>query len=204
MQGCTTETWHSLSLCYSVCYKCFFQNSPLFFIVLCQLAILHNIDWFMLIYKTLLGLSPPYLCHLLQTTSPAYNTHSAHYILLKVPKTMTALSLSSIQSLAAPEPGTICKNRLNWTGLSPSWLSRTQSCICIRMHLFPNPLILPYSCLLAVFPVQCLCAILHAINVLLIVLIFNSFISHFVLMFFFVLAHSPFPQQALPFSRPSL
>lgn len=60
-----------------------------------------NIHWFMLIYKTLLGLSPPYLCHLLQITSAAYNTRSAHHILLKVPKTNTVLGLSSFRSAAA-------------------------------------------------------------------------------------------------------
>ena len=43
-------------------------------------------DWLMLIYKTLLGLTPPYLRYLLQPSSSTYNTQSPSHILLKVPK----------------------------------------------------------------------------------------------------------------------
>ena len=42
-----------------------------------------NIHWYTLIYKSLLGLSPPYLCNLLQLSSAAYNTRSANLILLR-------------------------------------------------------------------------------------------------------------------------
>ena len=62
-----------------------------------------NIHWFMLIYKTLLGQSPPYLCQLLQTTSAAYNTRSAHHILLKVPKTNSVFGQLSFQAAAASD-----------------------------------------------------------------------------------------------------
>ncbi len=57
--------------------------------------------WLMLIYKTLLGLSPPYLCHLLQTTSASFNTQSACLILLKTPRTFTAIGQTSFKSAAA-------------------------------------------------------------------------------------------------------
>ena len=62
-----------------------------------------NIHWFMLIYKTLLGQSPPYLCQLLQTTFAAYNTRSAHHILLKVPKTNSVFGQLSFQAAAASD-----------------------------------------------------------------------------------------------------
>uniref|UniRef100_A0A4W5QFI0 PX domain-containing protein n=1 Tax=Hucho hucho TaxID=62062 RepID=A0A4W5QFI0_9TELE len=54
----------------------------------------------MLIYKTLLGFTPPYLRYLLQPSSSTYNTHSASHILLKVPKTHTSLGRSSFQFAA--------------------------------------------------------------------------------------------------------
>ncbi|KAJ8343940.1 hypothetical protein SKAU_G00312690 [Synaphobranchus kaupii] len=52
-----------------------------------------EIHWYMLIYKTLLGLSPPYLCSLLQFAPAAYNTRSANLILLKIPKTFSNWSI---------------------------------------------------------------------------------------------------------------
>ena len=60
-----------------------------------------NTHWLMLIYKTLLGLSPPYLCQLLQITSSAYTTRSARLLLLKVPKTNSVLGNSSFSAAAA-------------------------------------------------------------------------------------------------------
>ena len=42
--------------------------------------------WFLLIYKTLLGLTPPYLRYLLQPSFSTYNTSSASHILIKVPQ----------------------------------------------------------------------------------------------------------------------
>ena len=57
--------------------------------------------WLMLIYKTLLGLTPPYLRYLLQPSSSTYNTRSASLILLKVPKAHTSLGRSSFQFAVA-------------------------------------------------------------------------------------------------------
>ena len=57
--------------------------------------------WLMLIYKTLLGLTPPYLRYLLQPSSSTYNTRSASHILLNVPKAHTSLGRSSFQFAAA-------------------------------------------------------------------------------------------------------
>ena len=57
--------------------------------------------WLMLIYKTLLGLTPPYLRYLLQPSPSTYNTRSASHILLKVPKAHTSLGSSSFQYAAA-------------------------------------------------------------------------------------------------------
>ena len=57
----------------------------------------------MLIYKTLLGLNPPYLRYLLQPSTSTYNTRSASHILLKVPKAHTSLGRSSFQFAAASD-----------------------------------------------------------------------------------------------------
>ena len=57
--------------------------------------------WLMLIYKTPLDLTPPYLRYLLQPSSSTYNPRSASHILLKVPKAHTPLGHSSIQFAAA-------------------------------------------------------------------------------------------------------
>ena len=57
----------------------------------------------MLIYKTLLGLTPPYLRYLLQRSSSTYNTRSASHILLKVPKVNTSLGRSSFQFSTASD-----------------------------------------------------------------------------------------------------
>ena len=57
----------------------------------------------MLIYKTLLGLIPPYLRYLLQLSSSTYNTRSASHILLKVPKAHTSLGRSFFQFTAASD-----------------------------------------------------------------------------------------------------
>ena len=46
-----------------------------------SLCTLHKTHWLMLIYKTLLGLTPPYLRYLLQPTSSTYNTCSASHII---------------------------------------------------------------------------------------------------------------------------
>ena len=59
--------------------------------------------WLMLIYKTLLGLTPHYLTYLLQPSSSTYNTRSASHILLKVPKANTSLGRSSFQFAAASD-----------------------------------------------------------------------------------------------------
>lgn len=45
-----------------------------------------NTSAIMPMYKSLLGLSPSDLCHLLQKTSFIYNIHTAHFILLKIHK----------------------------------------------------------------------------------------------------------------------
>ena len=59
--------------------------------------------WLMLVYKTLLGLTPPYLRYLLQPSSSTYNTHSASHILLKIHKAHTSLGHSSFQFAAASD-----------------------------------------------------------------------------------------------------
>jgi hypothetical protein len=59
--------------------------------------------WLMLIYKTLLGLTPPYLRYLLQPSSSTYNTRSASQILLKVPKAHTSMGCTSFQFPAASD-----------------------------------------------------------------------------------------------------
>ena len=59
--------------------------------------------WLMLIYKTLLGLTPPYLGYVLQPSSSTYNTRSASHILLKVPEAHTSLVRSSSQFTAASD-----------------------------------------------------------------------------------------------------
>ena len=64
-----------------------------------SLYIRRKTHWLMLIYKTLLGLTPPYLRHLLQPST--YNTRSASHILLKVPKAHASLGRSSFQFAAA-------------------------------------------------------------------------------------------------------
>ena len=56
--------------------------------------------WLMHIYKTLLGLTPPYMRYLLQPSSSTYNTSSASHILLKVSKAHTSLGRSSFQFAA--------------------------------------------------------------------------------------------------------
>jgi hypothetical protein len=53
--------------------------------------------WLMIISKTLLGLTPPYLRNILPPSSSTYNTRSASRILLKVPKAHTYLGRSSFQ-----------------------------------------------------------------------------------------------------------
>ena len=55
-----------------------------------------KIHWLMLIYKTLLGLTPPYLRYLLQPSSSTYNTGTASHILLKVPKVHTSFQFAAI------------------------------------------------------------------------------------------------------------
>ena len=57
--------------------------------------------WLMLIYKTILGLTPPYLRYLLQLSSSTYNTRSDSHILFKVHKAHTSLGRSSFQFAAA-------------------------------------------------------------------------------------------------------
>ena len=57
----------------------------------------------MFIYKTLLGLTPPYVRYLLQPSSSTYNTRSDSPILLKVPKAHTSLGRSSFQFAAASD-----------------------------------------------------------------------------------------------------
>jgi hypothetical protein len=57
----------------------------------------------MLIYKTLLGLTPPYLRYLLQPSSSAYNTCSTSHIQLKVPKAHTSPGRSYFQFAAASD-----------------------------------------------------------------------------------------------------
>ena len=62
-----------------------------------------NIHWYMLIYKTLLGQSPPYLCRLLQFLPVSYNTRSASLIHLKIPKTKYVIGESSFRYAAAKD-----------------------------------------------------------------------------------------------------
>jgi hypothetical protein len=59
--------------------------------------------WLLLIFKILLGLTPPYLRYLLQPSSPTYNTRSASHILLNVPKAHTSLGHSSFQFAAGSD-----------------------------------------------------------------------------------------------------
>ena len=56
--------------------------------------------WLMLIYKTLLCLTPPCLRYLLQPSSSTYNTRSARHTLLKVPRVHTFLGRSSLHFTA--------------------------------------------------------------------------------------------------------
>ena len=80
----------------------------------------------MLIYKTLLGFTPPYLRYLLQPSSSTYNTRSTSHILLKVPKAHTSLGCSTYQFALAIDWNELQKHS-NWTVLSTSRLSKTQS-----------------------------------------------------------------------------
>ena len=57
----------------------------------------------MSIYKTLLGLTPPYLRYLLQPSSSTNNTRSASHVLLKVPKAHTSLGRSTFQLVDASD-----------------------------------------------------------------------------------------------------
>ena len=57
----------------------------------------------MLIYKTLLGLTQPYLRCQLQPSPSTYNTCSASHIMLKVPKANIFLGRSSFQFAAASD-----------------------------------------------------------------------------------------------------
>ena len=72
----------------------------------------------MLIYKTLWGLTPPYLRYLLHFSSSTYNTCSASHILLKVPEAHTSLCRSSFQFAAASD-----RNELQQTLKLDSFIS---------------------------------------------------------------------------------
>ena len=83
--------------------------------------------WLMLTYKTLLDLTPHYLRYLLQPSSYTYNTHSASHILLKVPKAHTHSWVTPLVSSLQLATGTSCNKHSNWTVLSQSLHSKTQS-----------------------------------------------------------------------------
>ena len=66
------------------------------------LEIRHNIHWLMLVFKTLLGLTPPYLTQLLHLhPPPIHNTRSAPLILLNAPRAHSSLGHASFQVAAA-------------------------------------------------------------------------------------------------------
>ena len=96
--------------------------------------------WFMLIYKTLLGLSPPYLCQLLQISSASYNTQSARHILLKVPKTLSVLGQSSFRAAAATDWNNLQKTLKLDTFISKSAFKASvtatlnDTCHCFSPH----------------------------------------------------------------------
>ena len=63
-----------------------------------------NIHWLMLVFKALLGLTPPYLTQLLHLRPPTPHTHytrSAPLILLNAPRAYSSLGHSSFQFAAA-------------------------------------------------------------------------------------------------------
>ena len=63
------------------------------------LEIRHNIHWLMLVFKTLLGLTPPYLTQLLHLhPRPIHNTRSAPLILLNAPRAHSSHCHSSFQA----------------------------------------------------------------------------------------------------------
>ena len=83
--------------------------------------------WLMLIYKTLLGLTPPPLSEISTASLILHIKHpSASHILLKGHKAHTSLACSSFNSLQL-ETGTSCNAHSNWTVLSQSLHSKTQS-----------------------------------------------------------------------------
>ena len=84
--------------------------------------------WLMLIYKPLLGLTPPYLIYLLQPSSSTYNTRTASHILFKGLKAYTSLGYSSFQFAAACDWNEL-QQTLDKTNqfLSQSLHSKTQS-----------------------------------------------------------------------------
>lgn len=69
-----------------------------------------KIHWFMLIYKTFLGLSPPYLQQLLHFSSSVYNT-------------------------LQPETGMVYIKPYNWTLLSRRWLFKLESWIILKIYV---------------------------------------------------------------------
>ena len=83
--------------------------------------------WLMLIYKTLFGLTPPYLRYQLQPSSSTYNTRSTSHILLKVSKARTHPWVARLFSSLQLATGTSCNKHSNWTVLSQSLHSKTQS-----------------------------------------------------------------------------
>jgi hypothetical protein len=107
----------------------------------------------MFMYKTLLGLTPPYLRYLLHPLSSTCNTGSASHILLKVPKAHTSLCHSSFQFAAA----SVWKE-LQQTLKSPSLHSKTHSwTLLLTVWL----LCVIYYCLyLLAFLCCCLCPIM--------------------------------------------
>ena len=70
--------------------------------------------WLMLIYKTLLGLTPSYLRYLLQLSSSTNNTRSASHILSKVPEAHTSPGCFSFQFAAASDWNELQRNTQLW------------------------------------------------------------------------------------------
>ena len=97
--------------------------------------------WLMLIYETLLGLTPPYLRYLLQPSSFTYNTHSASHILLKVPKANTSLGRSSFQFAAESDCNELQKSLKLDSFISNSSFrdTLTDSCGCFAWCFVASP-----------------------------------------------------------------
>ena len=66
-----------------------------------SLHIRRQTHWLQVIYKSWLGIAPPYLSSLVTIATPTHNTHSSRYISLVIPKANTSFGRLSLQFSAA-------------------------------------------------------------------------------------------------------